>query len=235
VCSDCNSKNYVAVWSPDGTSLLVGRHDTLVKHALDRSAPDQALVQEEGRMLVPSDWLPDGRIIYQSRRAGGTSEIKLLEQGAQTGRVVVPLGIGSNPTVSPDRRWLAYVSSQTGASEVVVQAFPGPGPQAQFSAGGGSNPTWSADSRTLYYLRQTEVRGSAVVAVPIAASSGLTAGKGHELFRRPDSQRCAGSRCYDISADGPRFLMFDKPTMPRASVTRMDLVLNWAASLSKGR
>jgi hypothetical protein len=70
---------------------------------------------------------------------------------------------------------------------VVVQAFPGPGSQAQVSAGGGYNPVWSADSRTLYYLRRTETSGSVVVAVDIAASSGLTPGKARELFRRPET------------------------------------------------
>lgn len=137
--------------------------------------------------------------------------------------------------MSPDGRWLAYDSGQMRAAEVVVQAFPGPGSRAQISAGGGFNPAWSADGRTLYYLRQTESGGSAVVAVDIVASSELTAGKPRELFRRPEPQACPIARCYNVSADGQRFLLRDLTAVPRASVTRMDLILNWTATLSKGR
>lgn len=55
------------------------------------------------------------------------------------------------------------------------------------------------------------------------------------VFRLPESQRCVFTRCYDISADGQRFLLRDRTTPQRASVTRMDLVLNWTATLSNGR
>jgi len=217
--------------------LLLGQNETLIAHALDGSVPDQALVQERGRALVPGNWLADGRIVYQSSPDLNlvNYEIKLLEPGGHTGRIIVPLGIGKAPDVSPDGHWLAYDSAQTGAREVIVQAFPGPGSRTQVSAGGGSDPAWSADGRTLYYLRRAEPAGSAVIAVDVAASSVFTAGKPRELFRRPESQSCGTTRCYDISADGQRFLFRDRTAMPRTAVTRMDLVLNWTATLSNGR
>jgi Tol biopolymer transport system component len=234
-CSDCNSEGALGVWSPDGGRLLLGRKDTLVAHTIDGSAPDELVVREGGRVLVPSGWLADGRIVYQSSPDLTNNEIKFLETDGHTGRVVVPLGIGSEPEVSPDGRWLAYDSTQTGALEVVVQAFPGPGARAQISVGGGSNPAWSADGRTLYHLRRTETFGTVVLAIDIAPSARLTAGKPRELLRRPDSQRCVGARCYDISADGQRFLFFDRTAEEHVSVTRMNLILNWAATLSNGR
>ena len=233
-CGDCNSAD-IGVWSPDGARLLLGRNDTLIAHALDGSAPDEVLVQEVGRRLLPSSWLADGRIVYQSSPGLTNFEIKLLEAGGHTGRVIVPLGIGETPEVSPDGRWLAYTTAQPSAGEVVVQAFPGPGSRAQISAGGGHNPAWSADGRTLYYLRSTEAAGSAVVAVETIASSWLNAGKPRELFRRPENQRCGNTRCFDVTADGQRFLLRDRTTVRRESVTRMDLVLNWAATLPNGR
>jgi hypothetical protein len=66
----------------------------------------------------------------------------------------------------------------------------------------------------------------------ISAEPVLSAGKPRELFRRPESQRCGG-RCYDASADGQRFLLRDRTTAPRVSVSRMDLVSNWTAGLRK--
>ena len=63
----------------------------------------------------------------------------------------------------------------------------------------------------------------------------LAGGKPRELFRRPESEPCAAARCYDVSPAGPRFLLRDESAVPRASVARVDLVLNWAATLSNGR
>ena len=234
-CGDCGNQliGVGGVWSADGRRLALGRDDTLVAHALDGSVPDQVLVQESGRVLVATGWQADGRIVYQSSPDLTNWEIKLLDPGGHTGRVVVPLGIGSQPEMSPDGRWLAYISGQTGSEEVIMQAFPGPGSRAQISAGGGDNPAWSVDGRTLYYLRGTGAGGSAVVAVDIATSSVLTAGKPRELFRRPGSQRCGTARCFDVSADGKRFLLREQSAAKRESVTRMDLVLNWTGTLAK--
>ncbi len=118
----------------------------------------------------------------------------------------------------------------------MVQAFPGPGSQTQVSAGGGTNPVWSADSRTLYYLgdREPDSLAGAVFAVDIGASSVAIPGKPRQLFRYADFEGCTPLRCYDVSPDG-RFLMPDISATPRASVTRMDLVLNWTAALPRRR
>lgn len=236
LCADCQGGIDVATWSRDGHGVLLGQNETLVMHALDGSAPDQVLVQERERALVPGRWLADGRIVYQSSPDLNLThyEIKLLEPGAHTGRVIVPLGMGKAPDVSPDGRWLAYDSTQTGAREVVVQAFPGPGLRTQVSAGGGADHAGSADGRTLYYLRRVEPTGEAILAVDITTTStGLTAGKPRELFRRPEQQSCGTTRCYDMSADGQRFLFHDRGAIPHASVTRMDLILNWTSTLQK--
>ncbi len=232
VCRECAIDGLKhPVWSPEGDRLLLARNDTLVVHTLDGSAPDQVLVQEHGRSLLPGQWLTDGRIVYQSSPDLIGVESKLLEPGGHTGRVIVPLGDGMAPEVSPDGRWLAYQSD----GQVMVQAFPGPGSRAQISAGATStNPLWSPDSRTLYYLRRTETAGSAIIAVDIAASPGLVAGKARELFRSPQSQSCAFSRCYAISLDGTRFLLRELTAVLPTPVTRMDLVTHWATTLRGG-
>jgi hypothetical protein len=79
-----------------------------VVQAIDGSSKDQTLVTEDGPniSLVPGAWLGDARIVYMSAPTAdlGNVEIKLLEPGAKAGRVVVPLGVGSSPAVSPDAR-----------------------------------------------------------------------------------------------------------------------------------
>ena len=112
-----------------------------------------------------------------------------------------------------------------------------PGSRTQISAGSASNAAWSADGRTLYYIGRTAPGGpsSIVTAVDMTSSATLAAGKPRELFRRPESQRCGILRCYDISADGSRFLFHDRTSVKRETVSRMDLVLNWTSTLAKGR
>jgi len=77
--------------------------------------------------------------------------------------------------------------------------------------------------------------GSALFAVDITAAGGLSAGTPRELLRYPDGQSCTPFRCFDVSADGQRFLFSDRSAVKRESVTRMDLVLNWTATLAKDR
>lgn len=229
-------------WSPDGRRLLLARNDdktgSLVVLTIDGSEPEQVLVREEARRLLPGSWLADGRIVYESSPDRTLSEIKLLEAGATSGRIILPLGEGTEAVVSPDGRWLAYTSGRTGTStpdlNVIVEAFPGRGSRTQVSAGGGRNPAWSADSRTLYYLDVTRPgrTGSGVFAADVnAGGSTIRVGAPRELFRRSDGQGC-DSRCYDIAADG-RFLFRDRISTKRESVTRMDLVLNWTSTLPK--
>lgn len=208
----------------------------LVAYRIDRSVAGRVLLREADRSLLPMVWLADGRILYLSSTDQTTFEIKVLEPGASSGRVVVPLGVGAEPDVSRDGRWLAYRTAQSGQqSHVIVQAFPGPGPRLQVSAGSSLNPAWSADGRTLYYLRQAPDRpGSTLFAVPIAAGAVLNAGAPKELFHHPESQQCGPARCFDVSPDGQRFLLRERSTR-RDTVSRMDLVLNWTSTLGAGR
>jgi hypothetical protein len=230
-CRECAGSVGGSVWSPDGRRILVRRDNSLVAHSIDNSTPDQVLVREADRGLVPSDWMADGRILYLSSPEFTNFEVKFLEPGATAGRIVVPLGGIVDATVSPDGRWLAY---GTTGRQVMVQTFPGPGPRVQVSAAFGANPIWSADSRTLYYLdRSSEGSGSFVRAVDIANTGPLTASPPREILRRQTPLVCNYNRCHDISSDGRRFLFRDPASAPRPSVSRMDLVLNWTATLAR--
>jgi serine/threonine protein kinase/Tol biopolymer transport system component len=242
-CIECPGVFGAAVWSPDGRRLLFPRNDSLVAITLDQSQPEQVLLLEDNRYLLPAVWLANGGIVYLSSPDENSYEIKLLESGAKAGRVIVPLGTGTEADVSVDGRWLAYRSGGTGAQSssadnVIVEAFPGRGSRTQVSAGGGRNPAWSADGRTLYYLSITTPArpGSTVFAVEMKPEgAAIRAGTPRELFRRPDGQGCVGIRCYDILRDGPRFLFRERSLATRQSVNRMDLVLNWTATLPGNR
>jgi serine/threonine protein kinase len=235
-CGDCSGDSLRPfVWSPDGQRLLLPRFDRLVAHTLDGSAPDQVMARESDRRLEARAWLPDGRIVYESY-SDSAAETKVLDVGAHVGRVVVQRGTGFDSEVSPDGRWLAYTTEQTGQpNSVVVQPFPGPGARTTVSASGGKNSLWSADGRTLYYLtRPPGTEETIVSAVGIrTAGDTFTAGTPRELLRTRDSI-CSG-RCYEVS-DGPRFLLREPDKASSgASVTRVDLILNWTATLPRNK
>jgi len=138
--------------------------------------------------------------------------------------------------VSPDHRWLAYTAIQGGQRNIVVQPFPGPGARTPVSSGGGDNAAWSADGRTLYYLKAVpNPSGTIVFSAEIAVRDGaVVVGTPHELFLNHESQ-VGNGRAYDI-ADGPRFLFEERATsVKNASITHLDLVLNWTSTLPLAR
>jgi serine/threonine-protein kinase len=186
------------------------------------------LVREQNRLLHPVEWLSDDRIVYLSGavKEPFNWEIKVLDRGASAGRFIAA---GISPAVSRDGRWLAYASTATGERNVVVQSFSTSGPRTQVSAGGGADPAWSPDGRTLYYLGQPDAKLLSVDirTAPLAASA-------PREYPGVNLGTCAQIRCYDLSADGTRFLFgwFDR-SAPRESVTRVDLALNWLEGLKQ--
>ena len=236
-CNNCDTELGVGVWSRDGRRLLLGRDGALVDHTVDGSAPDRVLLREADRSVVPVAWLGDDRVAYMSSTDLADYDVRLLAPGATTAQVVLPPTLGIQPDVSPDGRWLAY-REQKGhdpnhpatfdSANVIVQAFPGPGARLQVSAGGGSSPQWSKDSKTVYF----DGVDSTLYAVDISSSGGLSAGTPRAVMR--GTPNCYPSRCSDL-AEGPRVLGPLGPADQPESVTRMDLVLNWASTLPMSR
>jgi hypothetical protein len=128
--------------------------------------------------------------------------------------------------VSPDDRWVAYVSDESGRREVYVASFSG-GNRWQVSTGGGRAPRWRKDTRELFYLDP----GGALVAVTVTATeSGLTFGATVPLF---DLDLAAGIPRYDISKDGTRILAAVPVAAPGAT-TAIGLIVNGFDGRSPG-
>ena len=122
--------------------------------------------------------------------------------------------------ISPDGRWLAYTSDESGRFEIHVGAFPGPGGRIVISIGGGTEPRWSKDGRELFYRA-----GDRMMAVTLAPGSVLTASSPRLLFEGRYQVSDASSGGYDVSSDG-RFLMV-QPTVPEQPATEFNIVLGW--------
>jgi eukaryotic-like serine/threonine-protein kinase len=217
------------VWSPDGKSVVFGSkrgEETfgLYVQRLDGRAPAELVWPSPGPIWPDAQsWTPDGGTIVFTTKGNDTADdIWLLSLADREARPWLQTPAAEwGGRLSPDGRWMAYTSSESGRDEVYVQPFPGPGAKRLVSSGGGMNPIWSRDGRELFYRG-----GSHVMAVPLEADPVFSAGTPRALFA--GRYRLTG-RDFDVSLDGSRFLMM-QTTSPRTTAT-LHVVLNWWRAL----
>jgi hypothetical protein len=139
---------------------------------------------------------------------------------------------------SPDGKWLAYCSNESGQPQVYVQAFPGPGAKVQVSTEGGTDPVWRRSGGELFYRQ-----GDRMMAVAVTTSGTFVAQRPRELWRGPYSQGMSSS-CgtpgltssnYDVTPDGQRFLMIQDDDSASPSSTQVIVVQGWADDVRAGR
>ena len=138
----------------------------------------------------------------------------------------------SQPQISPDGKWLAYVSNESGQYEVWVCPFPEVNNWKQpVSVNGGNSPLWSPDSRELFYRN-----GDSVMAVAVESEATFKLQKPVRLFQRPYVEWNASTDLHpwDIHPDGKRFLMMKEATPEAAQSPRhINIVLNWLEELKQ--
>jgi eukaryotic-like serine/threonine-protein kinase len=134
----------------------------------------------------------------------------------------------SVPQFSPDARWLAYISNESGRYEIYVQPYPGPGGKWQISTEGGTEPLWNPNGRELFYRS-----GNRMMAVDIATQPGFAAGKPRMLFEGPYMPTPGTTPNYEVSRDGQRFLMLKPSEQAQAAPTQINVVLNWFEELKQ--
>lgn len=211
-------------WTSDGGRLLFlrdsGASRELVARASDRSSEDRVLVRDNARGLLELSagraigvialrgTLRRNRDIYLARTDSPGVIRPLVATAADEGA----------PALSPDGRWIAYTSTESGAEEVYVQPIPGPGPRLQVSVNGGSEAQWAPDGRTLYYRAPGWVLRAGLAGTPLQVTHRDT------VFADQYERRffaCA----WDIFPSGREFLMLKAPqSEARSGVT---VVLNW--------
>jgi Tol biopolymer transport system component len=162
------------VWSPEGTRILyyssaadaAGLH---VQPATGAGRSERVLAGSGGE-LVPTDWSRDGRFIFYDASSDRTrQDVWVLPMTGD--RKPYPFLSGpfdeSQARISPDGRWLAYTSDESGRTEIYVQSFPEPGGKWQVSTNGGSDPCWRPDGGELFYLSSDQQ----LMSMPVASSS----------------------------------------------------------------
>lgn len=228
------------VWSPDGARLAFRSWQsggmTLWMMRSDRSSVAERL-DPAGTRQSPVSFSPDGQFLAFDQKDPDTGDDAwvLPLQGPRTPQAVAHTRFGEGSMkFSPDGRWVAYSSDESGKPEIYVQAFPGPGPKVQISNDGGIDPVWRRAGGELFYRS-----GDKMMAVTVVTSPYFKASAPRQLWEGTYSQGIAAS-CgmpgvsssnYDVTADGQRFLMVRDEDQSAAS-TRIVVVLNWAEQLT---
>jgi Tol biopolymer transport system component len=221
------------LWSPDGTQVvfLAEPGDSppgIFAQAADGSGSPTRL---SSGLHYPSSWSGDGSTIAFV----SDWDLWTLSIAQSSSEVLVQTPFREqHPTFSPDGKWLAYTSDESGREEVYVRAFPGPGAKHQISAAGGHSPAWARTGRELFYLQRDPAAGRYVndfVAVEITSSPEFSASRPRRLFGRPVSSALP-IRNYEVSADG-RFLILTPYDPPTEEVTELQVVLNWFEELNR--
>ncbi|HTA48292.1 MAG TPA: protein kinase [Verrucomicrobiae bacterium] len=216
--------NTSPVWSPDGkwiayASPRTGRFNLYRKPSDGSGAEELLLTDDQG--IDPSDWSHDGKYLIYTR-GGPTGQTWALPlQGERKPSMV--LSRGAFAKFSPDGRWLAYTSDESGAFEVYVVAFGGGQAKYQVSANAGQLPRWSRDGKELYFLDAT----FDIFAVPVRDAGGAL------QFGVPQtvvSNWSAPLAFYDVAPDGKKILLNRIAQQVSQSVT---VVTSFTAGLKR--
>jgi Tol biopolymer transport system component len=225
-----------AIWSPDGSHVVFnarpkGYFDLYERDLNGAGSPDVLLSDSQNK--TPTSWSKDGQFLLYSTGAFGigNSDIWVLPM---TGDVAArrPVKFLNSPyneargRFSPDGRWVAYVSNETGSNEVYVTHFPGPAGKWPISSGGGDYPRWRADGKELFYLARN---GTLTAATVNGAGADFDVNGARAVLEiHPGS---GGGYPYDISADGQRVIV--NTIVEATALPPITLVVNWAAGLHK--
>ncbi|HQR68292.1 MAG TPA: protein kinase, partial [Thermoanaerobaculia bacterium] len=222
-------------WSPDGRYLVYASNKAslsgLYRKAVEGSGVEELLYASD-TVKQPSGFSPDGRLLaFQELGTETNFDIWILPL---TGELKPYPFLRTNfsegnAVFSPDGKWLAYNSNESGRVEVYVTPFPGPGRKWQVSVQGGAYPVWRPDGREILYQ---ELQSNKVFAVPVSFRGDTPDfGRATELFVAPPPLVGIASR-FDATADGKKFVLV---TPNRAAGTgSLTLVVNWPAGL-KGK
>jgi Tol biopolymer transport system component len=232
------ASDWTPVWSPDGTQIAFASTRAGGTHMYQRQASGvgaDRLAFKSDSTEIPVSWSRDGRYIVFSRfKTGGAAGVDtwlltLAPEPKASPFIESPFD-KAQARISPDGRWITYVTNDSGTYQVVVQSFPDPnGGRWQITAQGGIEPKWKHDGRELYYLAPD----GKLMAVSVNSDRTFQAGSPTVLFQTPlvvTRGQTPRDRRYDVAPDG-RFLI----AVPTAVATQqpVTVVVNWATLLSR--
>jgi serine/threonine-protein kinase len=221
-------------WTPDGKRVAFAWSKAgpvnIWWKPLDGSGEMEQLTKSEFSQY-PSSWTQDGKYLalVEANPATGADILVLRMEDRQMIRFATTPSSEANPDFSPDGRWLAYASNESGRSEIYVRSFPGGDRRITISNQGGVDPLWAPDGRELFYWN---LDYSKLMKVNISPVQDLPPGAPTVLFEFATSNEGL-VRAYDITRDGRRFLIRELPKLQITEVTQLNLVQNWFEELKR--
>jgi Tol biopolymer transport system component len=237
----------MGLWSPDGSrieygSTREGEASGSRLKVLSGAGPDERLFRsDDSQIHQTTDWSRDGRLIVYARQDPKTKyDLWVVPatpdtaSGDRTPTLYLQTEFNEHQgRLSPDGRWMAYSSDESGRSEVYVRAFPVPGARSQVSSDGGGDPKWRRDGKELFY-QSTDLT---LMAVTVKADTNFTASAPQALFKMPIADRApimaqvSGGSKYQPTGNGQRFLInadIEEPGSPPVTV-----ILHWPALIRR--
>jgi Tol biopolymer transport system component len=218
------------IWSPDGGRIAfrvgLANPRILQKASSGAGAAESLITAPDGG--TPQDWSRDGRhIVFERNDPKSNRDLWVWNVQEKKSSAVLRTGFNeSQGQLSPDGRWLAYISDESNPTQVYVQSFPPSGGKWQISSGGGSQPRWRRDGKELYYIAPDRK----LMAVAVKTGAAFEALVPAALFQTQIASTLTTGHDYAVSADGKRFLIIgtlEKPEQPEP----MTVLVNWMAGL----
>jgi Tol biopolymer transport system component len=224
--------NINPVWTPDGKHISFqsrrGGAANIFWQPADGSGQAERLTSGKNTQS-PATWSSDGKtLIFMEVTPETTQDMWIMNMDDREPRPIMNSKFSEAAgRISPDGRWFAYVSDQSGRREIYLTTFPSFSGQWQISNEGGQEPVWNPNGGELFYRN-----GAKMMSVDLTAQPNLSLGKPRVLFEGVYLLTLLTGANYDVTPDGKRFIML-KDASPDNSPTQINIVLNWFEELKQ--